>query len=179
MSLWQNCSKGNGCLLTHKCFEKHVLRSRILRLQSFVSFARHGSGVRRPAPKTGRVRDRRSDSPIGLLGRNLCKSPVAAVCDRQTILKMQCFGGHRPPLQSGRRLLQRFLGSVATFRFQVPFSSLSSLPFMSFMVYILSQVHAFRISVSGSKFPVSGLRFAFATPAGLNLTNQKQTGKFM
>ena len=27
------------------------------------------------------------------------KSPVAAVCDRQTISKMQCFGGHRPPLQ--------------------------------------------------------------------------------
>jgi len=40
--------------------------------------------------------------------RNLCESPVAAVCDRQTILKMQCFGGHRPPLQFGRRLLQRF-----------------------------------------------------------------------
>jgi len=31
--------------------------------------------------------------------RNLCESPVAAVCDRQTILIMQCYGGHRPPLQ--------------------------------------------------------------------------------
>jgi hypothetical protein len=152
MSLWQNCSKGNGCLLTHKCFEKHVLRSQILRLQSFVSFARHGSGVRRPAPKTGRVRDRRSDSPIGLLGRNLCKSPVAAVCDRQTILKMQCFGGHRPPLQSGRRLLQRFLGSVAvfrpsTFRFRFPvYPPCPSCPSWS------TSVSAFRFQVCLSGF---------------------------
>ena len=40
--------------------------------------------------------------------RNLCESPVAAVCDRPTILKIQCCSGHRPPLPCGHRLLQGF-----------------------------------------------------------------------
>ena len=39
---------------------------------------------------------------------NLCESPVAAVYDRRIIAESKRFGGHRPPLQYGQRLLQRF-----------------------------------------------------------------------